>query len=91
VIKPEVCAITSISYDHVDQLGHTLGMIAEEKAGIFKSGVPAVTVPQAEEARRVLVDMAAKAGAPLMFTGKDIEFSFRFESRGPVVPRPGSA
>ncbi len=80
VLKPEVCAITSISFDHMDQLGHTLGKIAEEKAGIFKSGVPAVTVPQSEEVRKVLVDMAAKAGAPLLFTGKDIEFSYRFES-----------
>ncbi len=80
VLKPEVCAITSISYDHMDQLGHTLAKIAEEKAGIFKPGVPAVTVPQADEVRKVLVDMAAKVGAPLLFTGRDIEFSFRFES-----------
>jgi dihydrofolate synthase/folylpolyglutamate synthase len=80
VLKPEVCAITSISYDHMDQLGNTLGKIAEEKAGIFKAGVPAVTVPQTDEARKVLVDMAAKVGAPLLFTGKDIEFSYRFES-----------
>ncbi|HPZ98539.1 MAG TPA: Mur ligase family protein, partial [Phycisphaerae bacterium] len=80
VLKPEVCAITSISYDHVEQLGHTLAKIAEEKAGIFKAGVPAVTVPQADEVRKVLADMAAKVGAPLMVTGKDIEFSYRFES-----------
>lgn len=80
VLKPEVCAITSISYDHVEQLGHTLAKIAEEKAGIFKAGVPALTVPQADEARKVLAEMAAKVGAPLMVTGKDIEFSYRFES-----------
>lgn len=80
VLKPEVCAITSISYDHMDQLGHTLGKIAEEKAGIFKTGVPAVTVPQAEEVRKALVEAAGKVGSPLLFTGKDIEFSYRFES-----------
>jgi dihydrofolate synthase/folylpolyglutamate synthase len=80
VLKPEACAITSISYDHVDQLGHTLAKIAEEKAGIFKPGVPALTVPQAEEARKVLAEIAGKVGAPLMVTGKDIEFSYRFES-----------
>lgn len=80
VLKPAVCAITSISYDHVAQLGNTLAKIAEEKAGIFKAGVPAVTVPQADEARKVLAEVARKVGAPLMVTGKDIEFSYRFES-----------
>src|SRR5205085_6528628 len=49
VIKPEVCAITSISYDHMAQLGNTLDKIAEEKAGIFKSGVPAISAPQTHE------------------------------------------
>lgn len=80
VLKPEVCAITSISYDHVGQLGDTLAKIAEEKAGIFKPGVPAVTVPQPEEVRKVLVEAAARVGAPLYITGRDIEFSYRFES-----------
>ena len=65
---------------HMDQLGHTLAKIAEEKAGIFKPGVPAVTVPQTDEVRKTLVEMATKAGSPLYFTGKDIEFSYRFES-----------
>jgi dihydrofolate synthase / folylpolyglutamate synthase len=80
VLKPEVCAITSISYDHVKQLGRTLALIAEEKAGIFKPGVPVVSSPQAAEARDVLVRVAEKVKAPLKFTGRDIEFSYRFES-----------
>jgi dihydrofolate synthase/folylpolyglutamate synthase len=80
VLKPEVCAITSISYDHVKQLGRTLALIAEEKAGIFKPGVPAVSSPQAAEVREVLARVAEKVKAPLKFTGRDIEFSYRFES-----------
>lgn len=80
VLRPEVCAITSISYDHVQQLGRTLALIAEEKAGIMKAGVPVVSSPQAVEARDVLVRVAEKVKAPLKFTGRDIEFSFRFES-----------
>jgi dihydrofolate synthase / folylpolyglutamate synthase len=80
VLKPEVCAITSISYDHVAQLGNTLAKIAEEKAGIFKAGIPAVTVPQADEAGKVLAEVAKRVGATLLVTGKDIEFSYRFES-----------
>jgi len=86
VLKPEVCAITSISYDHVGQLGSSLGEIAEEKAGIFKAGVPAVSAPQPAEVRQALERVADRAKAPLRFTGRDIDFSFRFESSRPMGP-----
>ena len=39
VVKPQVCVITSISFDHMDVLGDTLAKIAGEKAGIIKPGV----------------------------------------------------
>jgi len=86
VLKPEVCGITSISLDHVGQLGHTLEQIAEEKAGIFKTGVPAVSAPQPGAVREVLDRVAEKVRTPLHFTGKDIEFSFRFESSRETGP-----
>src|SRR5207249_4591249 len=73
VIKPEVTAITSISKDHMAQLGNTLGKIAFEKAGIFKPGVPAVSVVQDSEADMVLKEVATKVGAPLDVVGKTIE------------------
>lgn len=63
VIKPEVTAITSISKDHMQQLGHTLPKIAEEKAGIFKAGIPAVTVMQEPGVEDVLRRHAEKVGA----------------------------
>jgi len=40
--------------------GDTLGKIAGEKAGIFKLGVPAFTVPQPDEAMRVLEEKASE-------------------------------
>ena len=80
VIKPEVTAITSISKDHMAQLGSTLALIAEEKAGIFKPGVPAISVQQSPEADAVLKRVAEKNGAQLDVTGQSIEFSYRFES-----------
>ncbi len=86
VLRPEVCAITSISYDHTAQLGSTLARIAEEKAGIFKAGVPAISAPQPTEVKSVLRRVAARSGAPLRFTGEDIEFSYRFESSRAVGP-----
>lgn len=86
VITPEVTAITSLSKDHMAQLGHTIAKIAEEKAGIFKTGVPAVTVLQDPEAEAVLRRVAEKVGATLDITGKSIEFSFRFESSRMLGP-----
>ncbi|HTL27631.1 MAG TPA: folylpolyglutamate synthase/dihydrofolate synthase family protein [Tepidisphaeraceae bacterium] len=86
VIKPEVAAITSISRDHMAQLGGTLPKIAEEKAGIFKHGIPAVTVIQDPEVEAVLKRVAEKVGAPFDVTGKSIEFSYRFESSRMLGP-----
>jgi dihydrofolate synthase/folylpolyglutamate synthase len=80
VLKPEVSAITSISKDHMAQLGGTVAKIAEEKAGIFKTGVPALTVQQDPEVEAVLKRVAESVGTPLDVTGKSIEFSYRFES-----------
>jgi folylpolyglutamate synthase/dihydropteroate synthase len=34
--KPEICAIASIGFDHMEVLGSTLDLIAGEKAGIIK-------------------------------------------------------
>lgn len=60
VQAPIVCGISSLGYDHMEILGNTLGEIAGEKAGIFKQGIPAFTVPQPDEAMHVLEDKASK-------------------------------
>src|SRR5271156_5859081 len=86
VITPEVTAITSLSKDHMAQLGTTVARIAEEKAGIFKQGVPAVSVIQNPEAEAVLKSVAEKVGAPLDICGSTIEFSYRFESSRMLGP-----
>jgi dihydrofolate synthase/folylpolyglutamate synthase len=80
VINPKVVGITSLSVDHIQQLGPTLENIAEEKAGVFKKGIPIVTVKQLPEAMGVLKNRALAVKAPLSVTGKDIDFSYRFET-----------
>jgi dihydrofolate synthase / folylpolyglutamate synthase len=80
VIKPEVSAITTIGYDHMHILGNTLDKIAQEKAGIFKAGVPVISVPQVPEVKEALARVAKTIKSPLKFTGDDIDFSYRFES-----------
>ncbi|XP_043695944.1 folylpolyglutamate synthase isoform X3 [Telopea speciosissima] len=65
VQAPIVCGISSLGYDHMEILGHTLGDIAGEKAGIFKHGFPAFTVPQPDEAMAVLKKVASELDVPL--------------------------
>ncbi len=80
VIQPQVVGITSLSIDHKLQLGDTLDSIAMEKAGVFKKGIPAITVQQEPMALSVLKEQATAVKAPLSITGADIDFSYRFET-----------
>ena len=80
VIEPTVVGITSISIDHQNLLGNTIDCIAREKAGIIKKGIPVVTVTQDPIAMKEIKKAALAAKAPLTVTGKDIDFSYRFES-----------
>jgi len=83
VVTPLACGITSISIDHVAQLGHTLEEIAGEKAGIIKPGVPVVSAPQSAEALAVVERVAADRGAPLWIVGREIEIAdFDHEAAG---------
>ncbi len=86
VIEPEAIGISSISMDHQRQLGSTLKAIATEKAGIFKKDVPVISVSQEPEVAKVLRAEANKLGVPLRFTGKDIDYSCRFESSRSLGP-----
>jgi dihydrofolate synthase/folylpolyglutamate synthase len=71
VVRPVVSVITSLSYDHMNLLGHTLAEIAAEKGGIIKPGIPVVNAPQTAEAAAVLERIASKRGAPLAQVGVD--------------------
>lgn len=74
ICRPKVCVITSISFDHMKQLGNTLGAIAREKAGIIKPGVPVISSVTEEEPRSVIADIAAANNAPLFQRGRDFDF-----------------
>jgi dihydrofolate synthase / folylpolyglutamate synthase len=85
VCRPEVCIITSISYDHVKQLGSTLAAIAGEKAGIIKPDIPVISGVLAEEPRQVIESRAKAVGAPLFQRGIDyvlLESSIAYGSAG---------
>lgn len=46
ILTPAVSLVAAIGMDHMEMLGDTIEKIAFEKAGIFKSGVPAVVMNQ---------------------------------------------
>ena len=71
VVAPVACAITSISMDHQDFLGETLELIAAEKAGIIKPGVPVVTARQLPAAMARIEREASEMRAPLLLPGRD--------------------
>ncbi len=64
--QPLATVITSIGWDHMQQLGNTLESIAGEKAGIFKSGVPAI-VNAPDELRAIFEDRAREGGTKIFF------------------------
>lgn len=59
---PEVTVITKIGYDHMAILGDTLEEIAEEKAGIIKSGTALVIESQESEVLSVFLEKAEQVG-----------------------------
>ncbi len=78
VITPLMSLITKIDLDHTNILGKTTEEIATEKAGIFKTSIPAISAHQSDEVTAVLKDCAQKTGTAVRVIAQDIEFSARF-------------
>jgi dihydrofolate synthase/folylpolyglutamate synthase len=62
--RPLVSVITSVTREHWQQLGSTLTAIAGEKAGILKSGCPAVLGQFPPEAEAVIRSRLAELNCP---------------------------
>ncbi len=82
VVKPDVCAITSVSLDHMAILGDTVEEIAADKAGIIKQGVPLVVAPQDPGALEVILTTAREKHAPVTLVGRDVTWEFGGHIRG---------
>lgn len=61
VPKPVVTGVSALGLDHTAVLGNTIEEIARNKGGIYKPGVPALSVPQ-EQGGEVLRECAEKVG-----------------------------
>lgn len=72
VEEPAVCIIQPISLDHQAYLGDRVELIAAEKAGIMKRGVPVVIGHQEfDGAKDVLISTAERLGCPLAVFAQD--------------------
>lgn len=82
VDRPAATVITPISMDHAQYLGETIELIAAEKAGIIKRGVPCIVARQPRTVEQVIERAAARLGAPLSISGQDWHSG---EERGRLV------
>jgi dihydrofolate synthase/folylpolyglutamate synthase len=64
VVDPELSLITTIAKDHCSILGNEIELIAEEKAGIVKTGKPVLTGWLESAANQVVERIAQGRGAP---------------------------
>lgn len=71
IIRPDLCVITNISFDHVQFLGNTLAKIAGEKAGIIKENIPVVIGETTPETKPVFIGRANEVNAPIYFAEEE--------------------
>ncbi|WP_428768945.1 bifunctional folylpolyglutamate synthase/dihydrofolate synthase [Treponema sp. HNW] len=90
VLVPEICALTSVELEHTEYLGNTLEMIAAEKAGIIKPGIPVCCTRQKPEVKNVFKNTAKKTGSPVYFLDEVLE-SLEYHAVLPSVEAANSA
>lgn len=68
---PRVCVITEIGLDHCEYLGNTKELIAAEKAGIIKKGVPVVHWSKNQPFDEVILEKAREMGSEAVFVSDE--------------------
>ena len=72
--KPAASVITPIAQDHEHFLGNDITEIGRQKAGIFKTGTPAIIASQSDEARAGIADIAAQKSITCHWMGEDFTY-----------------
>lgn len=75
VILPECVAFGPIEIEHTKFLGETLAEIAHEKAGILKTGIPAVSAAQNMEVEEVLSREAREKHVSIEFCEPNADYA----------------
>jgi dihydrofolate synthase/folylpolyglutamate synthase len=67
IITPLISVITNIGWDHMNILGDTLQLIAGEKAGIIKPGIPVIIGERQSEVADIFIAKAKQEGSKISF------------------------
>lgn len=78
IISPVLSVVTNVSFDHVNLLGDTIEKIAFEKAGIIKSGIPAVVGEMPSELRPIFTARTNE----VVFAEDTAASDYEFELKG---------
>jgi dihydrofolate synthase/folylpolyglutamate synthase len=84
LVDADVAVVCSIGFDHRDYLGDTLELIGAEKAGIFRSGRPAVL--STPEMPASVYSVIESLGAKAVVAGRD----FSWEAESAAEPAVGT-
>jgi len=77
IISPLLSVITNIGWDHMNILGNTLQLIAAEKAGIIKPGIPVIIGEYQPEVADIFLRKAAKEETEISFASDEWESEVR--------------
>jgi len=80
-LSPVITIITNISYDHTKTLGKSLALIAAEKAGIIKNGIPVICGCRTNTAANRTVKKIAEEKAAPFFNSFDKKNSVSFTQK----------
>jgi dihydrofolate synthase/folylpolyglutamate synthase len=80
IITPLLSVITNIGWDHMNLLGDTLPLIAGEKAGIIKPGIPVIIGEYQPEVADVFTGKAAQQGSTIRFASEEWDVEAKAES-----------
>lgn len=73
IVDADIVIVTNIDLDHQEWLGNTRELIAIEKAGVFRRGIPVVCAEEAPP--HTLLDAAAVLGCPVHLPGRHYHWS----------------
>jgi len=81
IITPLLSVITNIGWDHMNILGDTLQLIAGEKAGIIKHGIPVIIGEHQPDIANIFLRKAAQEEADIIFASDEWEVNSKVKNQ----------
>jgi dihydrofolate synthase/folylpolyglutamate synthase len=86
VVTPDITVLTPVGLDHTELLGDTVRLIAREKLGICRPGIPLVCAVQHPDVQEEVLSFSGSIGFPVIREGVDYRAvssgsGFRYQGR----------